>query len=161
MKKTKSLIFSLAVALIASQITWAEDSHNHHSAGDGEQQKLELDHGKKWETDKPLREGMKRIRQLMEADLHAIHESKLNEVAYSALSQKITVELNQIFKDCKLKPQADAVLHLILAQVIAGTTQMKAEKQRAHRRDGAIQIIQALDQYAKFFNHPGWEAIRH
>lgn len=161
MKQSKSLVFSLAVALIASQITWAEDSHTHHPAGDGEQLKLELDHGKKWETDRPLREGMKRIRLLMEADIHAIHESKLNEVAYSALSQKISVELNQIFKNCKLKPQADAVLHLILTQIIAGTTQMNSEKQRSCRRDGAIQIIKALDQYAKFFDHPGWEAIRH
>lgn len=160
MKQTISLIFSLSVALFVSQTTWAADSHTHH-AENSDQQKPELDHGKKWETDKPLREGMKSIRLLMEADIKAIHEGKLNEKSYSTLSQEITLELDKIFKNCKLKPQADAMLHLILSQVIAGTAQMKSEKQIALRRDGALQIIKALEQYPKFFDQPGWQAIRH
>ncbi|CAN5492256.1 hypothetical protein BH10BDE1_BH10BDE1_23280 [soil metagenome] len=154
------LVFSLVFSLVSSQLALAEESHSHHSAGAGEPMKLELDHGKKWDTDKPLRDGMKRIQGLMEADIRSIHESKLTDAAYSVLSQKVTLELNQIFKNCKLKPEADAALHVILAQIIAGTTQMKSEKQGSGKRAGAVKVIGALDQYAKFFDHPGWKPVQ-
>lgn len=156
----KRFMMILSFSLVSSQVAWAEDPHAHHSDGAGEPMRLELNHGKKWETDKPLRDGMTRIAQLMEADIPAIHESKLNDAAYLMLSQKVTLELNQIFKNCKLKPEADTALHVILAQIIAGTTQMKSEKQGSGKPAGAVKVIGAIEQYAKFFDHPGWKAIR-
>lgn len=38
---------------------------------------LQLNAGKKWETDTPLRKSMGEIRQSMASSLHAIHENKL------------------------------------------------------------------------------------
>ena len=156
-----SLIFSLTVAFISSPTSWAESPHSHASSPAGEKLELKLNQGKKWETDKPLREGMQNIKKLLESDMTAIHEEKLSEASYSTLSQKITVELNKIFKNCKLKAAADAMLHLILAQVMKGAAQMKSEQQSSGRLDGAVTVMKALDQYAQFFDHPGWKPIQH
>lgn len=165
MKKIKYVMCVLFIALLAPRLTWADDSHSHHTSthrsGESGQTNLQLNNGKKWETDQALREGMNRIRLLMEADIEAIHRNKLSNAAYSALSQKITVELDKIFKNCKLKPEADAVLHSILAQIIGGTTQMKSDKKKSARRDGAIKIINVFGQYGKVFDHPGWGPVQH
>ena len=155
-----SVVFSVFLSLFGSQNARAEDSHSHHEAGGGVPVKLELNHGKKWKTDKALRSGMTRIAQLMEDDIRSIRQGTLSEAASTALSQKVTLELNQIFKNCKLKAEADAALHLVLVQAIAGAAQMNSGQPASGRRDGALKIVGALEQYAKFFDHPGWMAIR-
>ena len=48
--------------------------------------KLELNQGRKWETDAPLRQGMTSIRGAMETALGGIHEHKYTAAQYGALA---------------------------------------------------------------------------
>ncbi len=122
---------------------------------------LKLNDGKKWETDTALREGMSQVKIQMESNLHAIHNNKLASGKYLEISKSISEQLGKIFKGCKLKPDADAMLHVILAQMISGANQMKSEKTIKLKREGAIKIISALGQYGEFFDHPSWVPIQH
>ena len=52
-----TLAFLLAMATAGSQTAWAAADHHHHH-GDGAEQKLQLNAGKKWVTDASLRQAM-------------------------------------------------------------------------------------------------------
>ncbi len=85
---------------------------------------LQLNAGKKWETDGALRQAMGNIRQAMAASLHDIHENRLSKKGYAALAKKVESEVGNIVANCKLEPKADAQLHLIVAELLEGADQM-------------------------------------
>ena len=60
-------------------------------------------------------------------------------------------------KECKLPPEADAQLHLVIADVIAGADAMKGAKDAKSGRAGLVKVDGALKSYAKHFDHPGWK----
>ncbi len=65
--KNKFSVFLAALALVASSNIYAAESADahHHSHGSAEPTKLQLNAGKKWATDEPLRQTMSEINQAM------------------------------------------------------------------------------------------------
>ena len=122
---------------------------------------LQLNAGKKWETDAPLRKSMGEIRQSMASSLHAIHENKLSSRGYGALAKKVEDAVGNMVANCKLGTQADEQLHLIIADLLAGAEQMAGKVKQAKRMDGAVKVIGALDNYGKYFDDPGFQPIAH
>ena len=133
----------------------------HGTAGDTHEagaHAIELNNGKRWETDAPLRQGMMSIRNAMAADHALIAAGKESAAQYQALAERVDAQLAYIVGNCKLEPEADANLHAVLADLIAGSDSMKS-KNAAERRDGATKIIDALQTYPQYFHHPGWRAL--
>jgi hypothetical protein len=153
-RKIKQAAVTLAFALaVAGPAAAAGESHEHgHAAGEA---KLVLDHGKKWQTDAPLRQGMGNIRAVVARDVKAIHADKATPKQYQALADKVKGEVAYIVQNCKLPEDADAQLHLVIAELLAGAEAMKGE----HPREGAEQVAKALNQYGQFFSHPGWKKL--
>ena len=60
---------------------------------------------------------------------------------------------------CKLDAKADAMLHLVIAELMAGAEIMEG-KTTAARHDGAVRVRQALESYGKYFQHPNWKTAR-
>lgn len=61
-------------------------------------------------------------------------------------------------KNCKLEQKADAMLHLVLADIIAGAgTMMVQSGGKVHK--GAEKIAHALEDYAAHFDHHGWHGL--
>lgn len=59
----------------------------------------------------------------------------------------------------KARPEAaDHQLHVVLEQILDGIAIMKADK---GRDQGAVKIVQALDQYGTHFDHAGWKPLKH
>jgi len=139
-------------------VSVAEVHDHQHEAGGAA--KLTLDNGRKWSTDEPLRQGMSRIRNALEANLPAIHAGKTSPAQFQVLAKKVNGELAFIVKNCKLDPQADAMLHLVLADIIAGADGMAGKDKGLGRREGALKIVRALESYATYFDHPGWQALK-
>lgn len=148
----------LLVTFIAAPVRGA-DSHN-HSHGDHATGGLSLDHGKKWPTDSSLRKGMTEIRAAMEAKADASYVSRLPAVSYAQLGEKVSRSLSFIFKNCKLKPDADAMLHILLARIQSGAAKMKEETRPAEQVEGASAVAAALTEYPGFFNHPSWRPLK-
>src|SRR3989338_6260394 len=151
-----AMLLCMSPAMVSAQ----EHGHSHGHAHDMEKPvQLTLDHGKKWATNDSLRQGMSRIRDALNAELPAIHSGKAAAEQYQALAQKVNGQLAFMVKNCKLEPKADAVLHLILADIIAGADIMQAQHGgEAHR--GAVKIVHALENYAGYFDHPGWQGMK-
>jgi hypothetical protein len=135
----------------------AADAHPHGHGG-AETHKLQLDHGKKWATDEPLRKGMSEIRSLVDAQHDGIHQGKLKPADYAALGEKIEAQIGYVVANCKLDPKADANLHVILEEVLAGVEAMKG-KEKKDPRAGAGKVVDALNNYGNHFDHPGWKRL--
>ncbi len=133
------------------------ETHSHEGMASG---KLSLDHGRKWATDAPLRDGMSRIRMLVEPQLAAAHAGKLSPAQYAALAGQVETEVGSIVANCKLDPKADAVLHIVIGEIGAGTDAMAGKTSKQRPQQGLIQIAKAVNDYARHFDHPALKPIR-
>jgi hypothetical protein len=123
-------------------------------------QQLTLDQGRKWTTDAPLRQGMDRIRGMVEPALEAAHEGRLGTAKYPPLAKRIEAEVGGIVANCKLEPKADAVLHLVIADLLAGTDAMAGKNAKVRPAEGLVKVVHALNAYGSHFDHPGFKPIR-
>jgi hypothetical protein len=142
--------------VLAAGASQAAAPHEHGSATPGG---LALDHGRKWSTDGPLRGGMVHIRTLVEPQLGAAHAGKLQSAQYAALAGRIETEIGGIVANCKLKPEADAMLHLVIGEIGAGTDAMKGKTPSQPPEQGLAQVAAALNNYGEHFEHPGFKPI--
>jgi len=102
--------------------------------------------GERWSTDEPLRTGMSRIQSAVEQS----SETPLSRESSLALAQAIEQNVTYIIEHCKLPPQADAALHVLLARILAGTNQLKNDPSS----DAAVaQIRSAVQDYRDAFDH--------
>lgn len=156
----KRLLAVLAAALsVALPAAAAEHGHDHGHAG--AKPALTLDQGRKWQTDAPLRQGMEAIRHRMAAALPAIHGGKLPAARYDELGRQVQAEIAAMVANCKLAPEADAQLHIVIATLAEGAEAMAGKAKQTPRRNGAVKVLGALDDYAAHFDHPGWQPIEH
>jgi hypothetical protein len=157
MKPTFSpaLIGALALSMaVLAPAALAAEGHSHGSATSSA--KLQLDHGRKWATDAPLRRGMEAIRDAVHAAPAALHNATAKPQAYVELGTRVESEVGRIVKECRLPPEADAQLHLVVADLIAGADAMKGAKDAKSGRAGLVKVDGALKSYARFFDHPNW-----
>lgn len=117
--------------------------------------------GRKWPTDAPLRQSMANIRSAFAASLHEIHAGKLSAAAYGTLSQTVRDEVDAMVRNCKLYPQADAQLHLVIGDMLQGAEAMEGKMKRLKRSAGAAKVLRALEDYGTRFDDPGWQPLSH
>jgi hypothetical protein len=149
---------AITVALaFAAPLAYGQAAHDHgHAAGEA---KLVLNQGKKWPTDAPLRQGMDTIRAAVAKNVDAIHANKATAKQYEALATKVTAEVAGIVQNCKLEPEADAQLHLVIADLMAGAEAMEGKVKGETRRAGAEKVANALNAYGEHFDHAGWKRL--
>ena len=145
-------LLALVAPLAAVQPAAAQ--HEHEAGA----HTLKLDNGRNWSTDAPLRQGMSVIRNAVAADHQSIHSDNETAAQYNALATKIDGQIAYIVKNCKLAPKADAQLHVVLAEIAAGSDLMKGAD-KAKRNEGVAKIVRALGTYPQYFDHPGWRAL--
>ena len=110
---------------------------------------------KKFTTDTTLRQGMTNIASLLDKSWADIQASRLKGPAYVALGGQVEGEVATIVKNCKLDKRADHALHEIIFDINQSIGLMQRTKPEI-QRTGAIALAQALRNYAKYFDHPGW-----
>jgi hypothetical protein len=152
---------AIATSPAAMAASPAAEAHKEaaHDHGAAMPSKLSLDHGRKWATDPALRSGMERIRGIVEPQLGAAHGGKLSTAQYAALAGKIETEVGGIVADCKLEPKADAMLHLVIGEIGAGTDAMAGKAAKTKPQQGLVHIAAAVNNYGKYFEHPGFKPI--
>lgn len=156
----KKMAATLSVTVLLSMSPGIASAQGHsHSHDAAEPVQLTLNNGKKWATDDNLRQGMGRIRDALATELPTIHSGKATTEQYRALAQKTNDQIAFMVKNCKLDREADAMLHLVLADIIAGADAMMGQSSsEAHK--GAAKIAHALENYAAYFDHPGWRSLK-
>ena len=146
----------LAAGTAAGTSAWAASDHaqQHATAAHA----LKRHAGQQGASDEPLRQGMAKIRDAVEAKLPAVHRGKLSGAQYDALGGEIDAQIAGIVSNCKLDPAADEVLHVILADMMEGNEVVQGKRATAKRSSGVVKVVRSLEQYGKYFEHPGWKA---
>ena len=153
-----TVVAAAAIAAAFNWPAWAQTvAHDHAAAAP---HNLALNQGRKWATDEPLRAGMGRIRGLVEPQLGAAHAGKLTPAQYRELATQVETEIGGIVANCKLEPKADAMLHLVIADLGAGTDAMAGKDAKTRPALGLVKVAQAVNQYGSHFDHPGFKPIR-
>jgi hypothetical protein len=101
-------------------------------------QELRLDQGKRRPTDKALRQGMSDIRAAMASAFPPIHMGQFSSAQYGALVAKIQERVDYVVGNCRLPEEADAQLHVVLMEIVAGTEAIRSGPDRPR---GAMQVI--------------------
>lgn len=149
---TSTLALALTVGTAAGVL--AANTHSHGEPGTSIE--LVLNNGAKWEADDPLRRGMAEMRNDMAAALPRIHGGEFTPTEYAELAAKIDGHIQYLVENCKLAPEADEQLHVVLVEIMDGAAAMKGA---ADQSQGAVKITQALDVYPEYFDHPGWQPL--
>ncbi|HMN21390.1 MAG TPA: hypothetical protein PKA16_08345 [Ottowia sp.] len=154
------LIPALAVAALATAsggTALAQASaHDHDSAAP---HVLSLNDGRKWPTDAPLRAGMKNIRDLVAPELAAAHAGNLDAARYQQLAARIESEVGGIVANCKLEPEADAMLHLVIADISQGADAMAGKDAQLRPALGLTKVARAVNQYGSHFDDAGFKPL--
>ena len=156
--KMRQAALAVAVALAFTGPALAAGEVHQHAGGAGELT-LSLNQGQKWTTDAPLRQGMDNIRGAVAADMKAIHANKATPKQYAALAAKVNAEVAGIVQNCKLPPEADAQLHIVVAELMGGAEAMQGKEKGVTRRAGAERVAKALNAYGEHFEHAGWKRL--
>ena len=108
----------------------------------------------RWATDAPLRAGMAKIRTAVDVLQHHEH-GHMDPAQVVAVATQIQQQIAYMVANCKLQPQADAALHLIIAQLAAGA---QALKDHPADLSPVPPMRQALQQYPRQFDDSTWTA---
>lgn len=155
--KLGPIVLALGIALGLAGGAQAASQHAHDGHG-GTKMEMTLNNGQKWQTDEALRRGMGDIRTALAAALPRIHEGRFTAAEFSALADRVQTHVDDIVANCKLSEEADLQLHVALTHVLDGITAMKG---RVGPEKGAVAILQALNAYGEYFDHPGWAKLGH
>ncbi|MBK7251880.1 MAG: hypothetical protein IPI06_13710 [Gammaproteobacteria bacterium] len=118
--------------------------------------KLELDaDGRRWSIDEPLHTGMRRIRDAV-APYTGASPKQLSADEGRALAATIRAQVQFLVENCKLNPKADATLHALIGDLLAGAQGLEADPAAL---DGVPLIVEALGQYPRYFDDPRWQPI--
>lgn len=155
--RTLACIFGLVLSAASGSLYAAEHQHADHK--DHSPAKLQFDKGKKWATDEALRKGMETLRANFAERLEAIHKGKLPAEDYKTLGAKVDAEVANIVAQCKLEPKADAMLHIVIADLLAAAEVMQGKAQGTPAA-GAHKAVTALNSYGRYFDHPQWKPLK-
>lgn len=158
------LLLKLPAAIISgfllfthSGFTLAETDHQHnHAQNQHAVTDLSLNHGEKWKTDAPLRQGMQSINASVKNAVEDYHQQKLTKAQSAELATQINAQVNYMVENCKLEPAADATLHVLIGDLLNAADKVSKDPMSGQ---GMPQLVKTLMLYPKYFDHPGWTGI--
>lgn len=152
----KNFLIAAIVCTVALCSNSAQSQeHQHHT---GKHTKLTLNHGKKWNSDAPLRQSMDTLRSAFQQKLEGNHHA-ISKADFKQLGEITHAEVSNMVANCKLTPEADAVLHQIIAEMMQGADVMTG-KTKGKPENAAHKVIAALNNYGRLFDHPNWVVLK-
>ncbi len=154
--KLSASALALVGALFAAP-TMAQSAARHdHAAHAGHDAKSKVP-AQRWATDAPLRAGMRNLREATET-LNHYQMGHLDDVQRDNAVAKIDAAIKDMIANCKLKPEADAALHGLLAKFIAGAGAARAGK---FSKAELAPMQEALALYPQMFDDHDWSEAAH
>ena len=150
------LLMLLPIVALTFPLTTLAVDHSHH----GEvPKKVELNAGKKWVTDAPLRQAMSAIRSSVTSTMEAVHGGKATDASFDKMAIEVAAQVSYIVQNCKLDPKADAQLHVVIGDIMSALETVEGKQPGKERASGVVGLAGALNTYGKHFSHSGWRAI--
>ena len=149
----KAILISAVLSFVFSGQSYAAEK-NHHSHGD-RSTITEVKPDKKFIADEALKERMNSILSAMQ-ELNKTGSASEKKKKVVTTGGRVESVVQDIFKNCKLVPDADAAIHPILAEILEGANLLK----KGDEKNGHERIHKALLKYGDNFEHSGWNHNR-
>jgi hypothetical protein len=114
----------------------------------------------RWETDEPVRGAMKAVRDLVLRDHSLVTHRRMPPAGARAFHGVIKTVVERMLAETKAAPGARAALEPIAREIVAGAEAVAGMKKDVEPIDGIVAIDEALADYARRFDHPGWQPLR-
>ncbi len=140
-----------APVVVAPASSAADDHAHHHDAAVA----VALERppgGGNWATDAPLRQGMEAIHVALTAALPTFEKGEMTAPAATTLAGVVSGQVQFLIANCKLEPDADAQLHILIGQMMSAAEAMLDD---AASVDGVPKLHAAVQLYGEYFQHPG------
>jgi hypothetical protein len=135
---------------VAAPAPAEEHAHDHGASADMALQRPPS--GGNWATDAPLRQGMEAIHVALVAALPTFEKGEMSAAEAQALAGVVTSQVQFLLANCRLEPDADAQLHILIGQMMSAAEAMVAD---AASVDGVPKLHEAVQLYGDYFEHPG------
>lgn len=112
--------------------------------------------GERWATDEPLRASMLKIRAGVEETMPAYQSGALNANQAQSLGATVEESVTYMIQNCKLEPEPDAALHVLIGRMLTASEAMKKDPAS---QAGLPQLMGVLHDYAATFDHPDWQPL--
>jgi type VI protein secretion system component VasF len=136
------------LALAGPMYAVAQHDHAAHAAIDGKQVPVP---SPRWAADATLRDGMGRIHQTLN-ELRHYEMGHMPDTIAKDRAGAIQDAGAYILAHCKLQPQQDAVMHSMLAPLLAAAQKLKDQPDKAE----VAALREAVADYPRYFDDPGW-----
>lgn len=149
--RLRPLVLALSLATVPA---FAQEAPHAHAPGhDATATAAPAAPAGRWATDAPLREGMREIGGTVGALGH-YEMGHLESGQAVMLAGQVEETIAGIVANCRLEPDADAALHVVLAALAQGAARFQQDPDD-HAAVAAMR--QALADYARLFDDPGFE----
>ncbi len=126
----------------ATPATHANESHAHDT------EPVAPPEGTLWPTDEALRAGMSRIEAALDSTTAAARP--LARERADALARSVEENVTYIVRNCKLPPEPDAALHVLIGRLMTAAQQLASD---ASSEDALEQIAAVVRDYHGTFDH--------
>src|SRR5690606_1871285 len=126
-----------------------------HDAHDAHDAVIAPPEGTLWPTDESLRTAMSRIQAAAE---RAVAARPLTREAAHALAGTVEENVAYMVENCKLPPEPDAALHVLIHRMLSAANLMK---QDASSNAAVEQLVGTLHDYYRTFDHSPASSDRH
>lgn len=152
---------SIAITLLLSAPAPSIAAEDHHHDHGSQSLELQLNNGKKWQTDAPLRQAMGDIRAMIKSNMDGIHHQQLNAADYQRITKTVQQKVDEIVNNCHLEPDADAQLHIIIARLLASVNEIEKSTDLKEKNTETINIVKTLSSYARHFDDESFSKPMH
>ncbi len=149
MKKMIILTITMLLTGLVYSAEPTHDEHSHHAAHS--KQTLTLNEGQKWEIDQTMIRNMTAVMEENTRVKALVSSKKVKNEDFTQLSEQIKTSTQDIITNCKLEPKADAAFHIVLADLLMASENLKQPKST---KKGMKELSSAINAYVKYFNHP-------
>ncbi|NUN06528.1 MAG: hypothetical protein HUU57_12285 [Bdellovibrio sp.] len=139
----------IIVTLLTFVMSFAYAQNHDHHAGHSKKIEKIVSSNKQFKPTDDLKVRMEKILNHMKE----LSKKKEDLKSVKEYGNKLTDTVNDIFKTCKLEPDADAAIHPTLGLILEGAEDFKIGKYES----GHKKIHKALLDYEKLFKHEGWK----
>ncbi len=142
----------------AAQMEHGADGHDAHAVSAHGMSEAPSPPPGGWATDEPLRAAMNRLSEATQKSAPAYERGELQPGEARALADQVEREVAYMVENCRLEPDADAALHVLIGRMMQAATALRADPSSPA---GMPQLHSVLNDYANAFDHPGWRSDAH
>jgi hypothetical protein len=119
-----------------------------------------VEQGTKWPTDEPVRRAMKAVRDIVVRDHSLVTHRRMPPAGARSFHAAVKSEVERMLAETTVAPEANAALKALAGAIVGGAEAVAGMKRAVEPIDGMVAIDDALADYARRFDDPGWQPLR-